>query len=222
MTLLDRIQNHPRNRLAAEHPAGEYLVPGRAVGAGTAQLRREPRVWQLCWACAVVLAIIAAVTLGKPYLEISGLVDASAHATRDINLRPLGGFERSSLWYAPLINVIGNALLFLPFGITAVAVGRTWAQAASASVRRLSFGVPGAIILGSVLSLGIEAAQYFFAVGYSDIDDVIFNTLGAGLGAMWFVRLGQGSRRLVLGAIAAAGTGVLVALGGAHVAGIIG
>ena len=39
-------------------------------------------------------------------------------------------------------------------------------------------------LIGALFSLAIEISQYVFMLGYSDIDDVIFNTLGAGAGAL--------------------------------------
>ena len=39
------------------------------------------------------------------------------------------------------------------------------------------------IVVGIVLSCGIEAAQYIFRLGYCELDDVLNNTIGAGIGA---------------------------------------
>lgn len=71
-------------------------------------------------------------------------------------------------------NVIGNILLFIPLG----------------------FGIPlffssknkiGKVILyGSIASLTIEVLQYFTSRNITDVDDIIFNTLGAVLGFIAF------------------------------------
>ncbi|WP_286954165.1 MULTISPECIES: VanZ family protein [Corynebacterium] len=203
------MQIHPRNRLAADRPARSKRRP-HSVG------------WRLGVVAIVVLAVIAVVTLARTLLHIPGIVDASAHATRDLNLWPLGGFRRSSLWYAPWLNTIGNLLLFLPFGATALAVGKTLGKAARPSIRRLAFGVRGAVFLGFLLSLAIEVSQYVFAIGYSDIDDVIFNTLGTAVGAGIYAHLDKGGRLTALRAITAVGCGLLLAVVGANLAGIIG
>lgn len=44
--------------------------------------------------------------------------------------------------------------------------------------------VRGTVLVGFLTSLAIEIAQYVFALGYSDIDDLLMNTLGAFLGAL--------------------------------------
>ncbi|GEB97865.1 VanZ family protein [Corynebacterium flavescens] len=209
MVFLDTMQIHPRNRLAAARPARSQRRP-HSVG------------WRLGAVAIVVLAVIAVVTLARTLLHIPGIVDASAHATRDLNLWPLGGFRRASLWYVPWLNTFGNMLLFMPFGATALAVGKTLGKAARPSLRRLSFGVGGTVFLGFLLSLGIEAAQYIFAIGFSDIDDVIFNTLGAAVGTGVYAHLDKGRRLTALRAITAVGCGLLVAIVGANLAGIIG
>ncbi len=49
------------------------------------------------------------------------------------------------------------------------------------------FGVRNSLfIVGSacIISMSIETIQHFFAIGKPDIDDVIFNTLGAVLGVV--------------------------------------
>ena len=39
------------------------------------------------------------------------------------------------------------------------------------------------VVVGLVLSCGIETAQYIFRTGYCEVDDVLNNTIGAGIGA---------------------------------------
>ena len=71
------------------------------------------------------------------------------------------------------------------------------------------------------LSLGIETTQYLFSLGFSDVDDVVFNTLGAALGAFLVSRKSaQAQLRAVraIGWMAALGLGALAA---AIVAGVI-
>ena len=49
--------------------------------------------------------------------------------------------------------------------------------------RHVRFGRGGTILLAMALSLGIEITQYVFSLGFSDVDDLVFNTLGASVGA---------------------------------------
>lgn len=68
-----------------------------------------------------------------------------------------------------LLNLLGNGLMFAPVGILACIVFRKW-----------TFGLAS----GLALSLLIETTQYFTHKGSADIDDVLLNTIGAGVGAM--------------------------------------
>lgn len=62
--------------------------------------------------------------------------------------------------------IIPNVLLFVPFGLFA---GRLWGWKA--------------ILLGLFLSVCIETVQFIFALGFSEVDDVINNTIGTAVGA---------------------------------------
>ena len=77
-----------------------------------------------------------------------------------------------------LMEATRNVLLFIPFGYLV-----------PASIRRLrSFRT--AIAVGAAASALIELTQWLFGVGRSpSIDDVIYNTTGAGIGAGLFVLL---------------------------------
>lgn len=69
-------------------------------------------------------------------------------------------------------HVIGNMIWFVPFGLLGAA--------AYARLRRWRILLPEA----AGLSLAIEALQWCFATGVSDIDDVLLNTLGAAFGLL--------------------------------------
>jgi glycopeptide antibiotics resistance protein len=73
-----------------------------------------------------------------------------------------------------LIDVVGNVLLFIPLGLTFAAASTRasrWARLAAATAS------------GALLSLLIEVVQLALPSRASDVDDVLFNTLGALLGA---------------------------------------
>ena len=73
---------------------------------------------------------------------------------------PLFWEVKNSMWKDVFLNI----LLFVPIGL-------------------LVGGWKG-LIFGFSLSCGIEFAQYFCRIGYCEIDDVLHNTLGAGIGAL--------------------------------------
>lgn len=138
----------------------------------------------------LALVTVGLATLGKPFMEIPGVVDGSAHAVRKVNLHLFGGFETASVWYGAWSDLFGNILLFMPFGAAVYVVGR--------SLRRIRWGLGGALLAGLIASLGIETAQYVFCLGFSDIDDVLYNTVGSVLGALLMARQSREARMKIL------------------------
>jgi len=86
-------------------------------------------------------------------------------------------------------DVTLNVLMFVPFGLLCHAAlrRRAW-RSASASA--------AAIGIAAAFSLGVESAQYFIVSRSSQLEDVVLNVLGAGLGvALGSVRRGSESHR---------------------------
>ncbi|MBY9078763.1 VanZ family protein [Paenibacillus sp. HN-1] len=69
-----------------------------------------------------------------------------------------------------LINLVGNIVIFMPFGIFLAISGN----------RRISF--MGVLIRAFGFSLFLECSQIIFSIGSFDVDDLILNTTGALLG----------------------------------------
>lgn len=93
---------------------------------------------------------------------------------------------RQGLWYV-CVEVIGNIAGFVPFGLLLPVCVRRF--------DRFSRILPAA----AELSLFIELSQFLLATGVTDIDDLLFNTLGGVLGyflLLLFRRVrGQAARR---------------------------
>ncbi|WP_369816379.1 VanZ family protein [Corynebacterium sp. NML140438] len=107
-------------------------------------------------------------TVGKAYVGLPGVWDTTSHEVRHLRLIPFGSFIYYRVWWGPWLNLIGNIVLFLPVGYLArLRLGKVWKAA----------------LVSMVASLSIEVAQYVLAAGYSDIDDLIINTVGGTLGA---------------------------------------
>lgn len=86
-----------------------------------------------------------------------------------------------------LINILGNVVLFLPFGFL---IPSMW----PVKDKRHPLGL---IALSFVFSAAIEVLQYATSVGSADIDDCILNTAGGFLGYMFYMlwrRLRYGSQ----------------------------
>ena len=74
-----------------------------------------------------------------------------------------------------------NMVLFYPVGLLAfVLLPQKWAPYLKILLIGLTFGL---------LSAGIECAQYVYALGQAEVDDVLHNTLGAVIGSGVGVRI---------------------------------
>ena len=113
--------------------------------------------------CAAVIAILCATILNRTpgNYELILTPFASLTAAR----------QQPELYRAMLMNVF----LFFPLGLTlSNALPRKWHRWGRIILTTL---------VGCALSAGIEYAQYRYALGLAETDDVICNTLGAFLGA---------------------------------------
>lgn len=136
----------------------------------------------------VVGSVVLALTLFKSQFVIGDLWDPVAHQQRSLDLQLLNGFVNPSIWYGPWTNSAGNILLFLPLGALLFTLFRTVTR----------YPILSAVLIGAAASLFIEVSQFVFAVGYTDVDDLLFNTVGAGLGAWgaaWLLRRRHRTRK---------------------------
>ena len=75
----------------------------------------------------------------------------------------------------PLIGIVQNIILFMPFGLLVYAVTDK-----PRTARILLFGF--------LLSLAIELCQLFFRLGWFEVDDILHNVLGTYLGICLYRR----------------------------------
>ncbi len=104
-------------------------------------------------------------------------------ASRTINFIPFynGGAEIARI---PVFDSVANVLVFIPFGVY---------------LKKLGIGSLASVVTGACLSLFFEATQLAFAIGVSDITDLMTNTAGTALGVgayLLAVRLAKKHRRL--------------------------
>lgn len=104
-----------------------------------------------------------------------GMLGISFNKSRYLNLVPL--IETIKMFTGnfmglgnSLYNVVGNILLFVPLGFFIPLLFKK-----GENLRKV-------LMYGFIGSLSVEVIQYFTAINITDIDDIIFNTLGAGLG----------------------------------------
>jgi glycopeptide antibiotics resistance protein len=92
-----------------------------------------------------------------------------------------GCAHRSVIWFL-LVDVLGNIVVFIPLGIGVAGIfcgDNLWQ-----TFRRAALG-------GFLVSLTIELTQLAIPSRATDIDDLIFNTLGTMLGAIMFIAVQQ-------------------------------
>ena len=103
------------------------------------------------------------------------------------NLKPFQEIKRfwqyrEQLGLSSVLNLLGNVLIFLPFGFF-----ETMAS------RRTSFW--GTLMDGFLVSLLVEAFQFVSKVGRFDVDDLILNTAGVIIGYLLFLICGTMRRK---------------------------
>ena len=84
---------------------------------------------------------------------------------------------RQKNWFAFIYLFVGNIIWFVPFGMYVQYIKKP---------KKLLY----IAFCGFLFSLIIETLQYVFGTGFSELDDLILNTLGAWIGAV-LVRMGM-------------------------------
>lgn len=129
----------------------------------------------ICYIAVVVYLVFFAESLGR-----NGSWANSTDVGYSYNYIPLKEIKRflvslSNPEYreAAILNLVGNVLLFLPFGYLLPCVLN-------------KIGFLGTMMTAIVLSLVIECTQLFTKLGTFDVDDIILNVFGALLGYILF------------------------------------
>lgn len=129
--------------------------------------------WWL-YAAALVVAIVLLLTLWP---------DSTVNSANFVPLDQHGAALRCLLAGCPtasdsanflIIDVVGNVVVFVPVGFT---------LAGAMSARSVTRPFWRAVVAGSLLSLFIETIQFQMATRATDVDDLLFNTLGTAIGA---------------------------------------
>ncbi|MGN6686908.1 MAG: VanZ family protein [Actinomycetales bacterium] len=133
---------------------------------------------------AELVAILTGFTLYAVFLLKVLFLSRAPGTQRSVNLVPLQTISSyvsaGSAGLSPFAwaNVVGNVVLFIPLGVYARWFGRR---------------APGwlALLAVAAVSVAAEVLQWVLAVGSSDVDDVILNSLGGlvGIAAVLLVRL---------------------------------
>lgn len=130
----------------------------------------------VCWCLFIIYLLSLAYFLF--FAEATGRT--FAERTYQYNLIPFHEIRRFLVYHrqlgmnAVVLNLVGNVLAFVPFGLFLPLL-----------VKRMR--APGKILLlGFEFSLLVEIVQLFSKVGSFDVDDILLNTLGVVLGYAGF------------------------------------
>ena len=114
--------------------------------------------------------------LGLALILLYTVVGRGTADVRVISLTPFITFERAKAEVELYRTMYMNMLLFLPLGLSLpFALPQKWKCKALLSA-----------VAGFLLSVGVEAIQYFFRIGDCETDDVLMNTLGMLIGISSF------------------------------------
>lgn len=116
--------------------------------------------------------VVNALTMFKAFYRIGYLWDPANQRRRDVSFIPFDEFVGAASWFKPVFEYGGNIAFFIPIGMLAYIL-----------FERSRRPVMAATLFGAAYSLLIEISQYVFALGFTDIDDLMMNTLGAFIGA---------------------------------------
>ncbi|RXI98705.1 VanZ family protein [Anaerobacillus alkaliphilus] len=96
---------------------------------------------------------------------------------RNYNFIPFRSIYRIAVYSPTIIDplkiLVGNVILFMPFGFLA-----------PIALKKLRKSIFSTTVLAMFFSIAIESSQFLFTYRVSNIDDVILNTLGAFIGAI--------------------------------------
>lgn len=113
--------------------------------------------------CAAVIAILYATILNR------------TPGNYELILTPFAALSAARQQPELYREMLMNVFLFFPLGLTlSNALPRKWHRWGRIALTTL---------IGCILSVGIEYAQYRYALGMAEVDDVICNTLGAFIGS---------------------------------------
>ena len=142
--------------------AGSFALAICAVYMLICRLRRKmPGLGRL--AAVAYLAALFHITVLRGGVEWSALLQPGRSAVL-IPFATTFGLLDDGLWQL-IYNIVGNLIWFVPLGI--ILRKKRWIQA---------------LAWGAGISACIEAMQFMLRTGITDIDDTIFNALGALIG----------------------------------------
>src|SRR5699024_9417552 len=97
----------------------------------------------------------------KAFFMIGLVWQPENQRVRALSLVQLNDFWESASLFTQIFGYGGHFAFFVPFGLLAFLLDRR---------------IGSTTLIGAGFSLLIEVSQYIFQLGFSDIDDLVFNT----------------------------------------------
>lgn len=135
-------------------------------------IRKERLVWKNWVFRFLKSSVFLCLLVAYVYVVVGiSILCRDPGSRQDVNLTLFSSF-RANL--QDRIYVVENLLMFVPFGMLLP------------SVWKALYRFPWCVMIGMVCSIAIEVVQYRLARGYTQIDDVLNNTIGTLIG-YWLV-----------------------------------
>ena len=122
-------------------------------------------------------------------LFCSTVIFRATGETRQYDFHPFWSYSRPDL----LVENIMNVVVFIPVGLMLGSLLRVKGSSTSEATKSMTWLMVA--IIGCGISVTIESLQFFLMRGFSEVDDVMHNTVGCILGYI----LVKGSRLMVKG-----------------------
>lgn len=120
-------------------------------------------------------------------LFCSTVIFRATGETRQYDFHPFWSYDRPEL----LVENIMNVVVFVPVGLMLGSFLRVKGSSTSEATKSMTWLMVA--IIGCGISVTIESLQFFFMRGFSELDDVMHNTVGCILGYIMV----KGSRLVV-------------------------
>lgn len=118
----------------------------------------------------IIGAVLAVIAIGA---IIYATVYARGESSSVADFVPFSSFARAKIQPEMYRSMLMNVFLFVPLGLSVSFVF------GDGTAKRILL----TILIGCLLSVTVEAIQYFISLGMAETDDVICNTLGTTIGS---------------------------------------
>ena len=124
-------------------------------------------------------------------LFCSTVIFRTTGETRQYDFHPFWSYSRPEL----LVENIMNVIVFIPIGMILGSLLRVKGSSTSEATKSMTWLFT--LLIGCSISVTIEALQFFLMRGFSEVDDVLHNTLGCMIGYGIYSVARYGYERLI-------------------------